>query len=69
MEREDLVRDIEKFGFEYQGDKYVGSRQFKRGKWRIRIEEPHDKTPNNHMHIDRGKGRKHISYDIHLNRV
>lgn len=21
------------------------------------------------MHIDRGKGRKHISYDIHLNRV
>lgn len=68
MEREDLVRDIEKFGFKYQESSYKASQHYKKGKWTIRIDQADRATPYNHL-IDKGTGRNRIPHDVNLNPV
>ncbi|MCQ2192259.1 MAG: hypothetical protein MJZ23_05275 [Paludibacteraceae bacterium] len=69
MEREDLVREIEKFGFKHQESIFEGSQHYRKGKWNIRIDKPDNMTPYNHLHIDKGTGRKRIPHDAKLNPV
>ncbi|WP_241566280.1 RHS repeat-associated core domain-containing protein [Pseudoalteromonas sp. R3] len=64
--REQLVKDLEKAGFEkvFDGN---GMQHFQRGKWKVRIDPPHGKTDYNHMHINRG-GNKN-AFDKNLKPV
>ncbi|WP_018676242.1 RHS repeat domain-containing protein [Riemerella columbina] len=67
LERDQLIRDIEKAGFKRVGPLESPSVHYQREAMKIRLDAPDKYTPFNHMHLNYG-GNKN-AYDIFLNPV